>query len=417
MSTLDYIQFAVVGGFMEPLILLILLIYLWGTDLRLSCPSQKFQEYYKLFMWPVRIMVIVATVGWIAFTDMSNQSLDFVNLSVKLLQISVVYRFIALIYSLVIIACGMIINSAVMQSYSKSTIFFYEKIRVNAKKVHSVLSIVLLVIIGLEICGVSCKLLHVVWKINIVLFWAAFTIRLLSEQCGVSFDAENSRLYVRRFWKSIDIDLEKAYIIRKPTDENNLWSIKWAQNEFKFSVERQELRKRILAFDKYVNTTEKVEEKTSKNAFSVVMKSGKNVLFLGCAGIGFGLVLIPFICMLYKMSKETLFLYLFFPIAILLIILGVYMLLYYYRCSFCVTAKGICYHGIFCEKSFLWDGISAEVNQYIVVFKKENMKIASIELQWSNSDMLLKVLKEHDYCPVIWNAKHVDKLKNDKLEA
>ena len=33
------------------------------------------------------------------------------------------------------------------------------------------------------------------------------TIRLLSEQCGVSFDAENSRLYVRRFWKSIDIDV------------------------------------------------------------------------------------------------------------------------------------------------------------------------------------------------------------------
>ena len=416
MSTLDYIQFAVIGGFMEPLILLILLIYLWGTDLRLSCPSQKFQEYYRPFMWPVRIMVIVATTGWIAFTDMSNQSLDFVNLSVKLVQIPVIYRFIALIYSLIIIACGMVINSAVMQSYSKSTIFFYEKIRVNAKKVYSVLLIVLLVIIGLEICGVSCELLHVVWKINIVLFLAAFTVRLLSEQCGVSFDAENGYLYVRRFWKKIDIDLEKAYIIRKPTDENNIWSIKWAESEFEFSIERQELLKRILAFNKYVNTIEKVEEKTSNDAFSVVMKSGKNVFFLGCAGIGFGVMFIPFIYMLYKMSKETVFIYLFSPIAILLIILGIYMLLYY-RCSFCVTEKGICYQGIFCKKSFLWDGISAEVNQYMVVFKKANMKIASVEMQWSNSDMLLKVLKEHDYCPVIWNAKHVDKLENGNIKA
>ena len=70
-----------------------------------------------------------------------------------------------------------------------------------------------------------------------------------------------------------------------------------------------------------------------------------------------------------------------------------------------------------CKKSFLWDGISAEVNQYMVVFKKANMKIASVEMQWSNSDMLLKVLKEHDYCPVIWNAKHVDKLENGNIKA
>ena len=89
------------------------------------------------------------------------------------------------------------------------------------------------------------------------------------------------------------------------------------------------------------------------------------------------------------------------------------MLLYYYRYSLNVTEKGICCHGFFSEKSFLWDEISAEVNHIYVVFKKYGIKEFEIETQCSNIDKLLKVLKEQDLCPVTWNSKHADKLEAD----
>lgn len=131
---------------------------------------------------------------------------------------------------------------------------------------------------------------------------------------------------------------------------------------------------------------------------------------MGYAGIFFGMVFIPLSYMLYKNLGEIIFIYVFSPEVIILNILGIYFLLYYYRYSLNATEKGICCRGIFREKIFLWDEISAEVNHLNVVFKKDGKKEFEIETQCSNVDKLLKVLKEQDLCPVTWNSKHADKL-------
>ncbi len=411
MSTLDYIQYAVIGGFMEPATILGCLIHFWGTDMLLKCPAQKVKEYYRFFKWPCRIMVLVGSIEWILDTEFSRQFFMLMDLSEKLPQLSVIYRFITLIFFLFVIAIGKIMNSALMHEYNKATILFYEERLLYAKKVYAISVLIILSIVGFGICGVSFYILHIVWKTSIIVFFVAFTIRLLLEQCGASFDAENHWLYVRRFWKAVDIDLEKAYIICKPTEDNNIWSIKWSGDEYDFTVKSKELIKRILAFDKYVNTTE-ADEKPKRNneAFDILLKNRKNMLYGGYIGVCFGISFIPLGYMLYKIFEEMVFIYLFSPGAVFLIVLGIYMLLYYYRYSLNATEKGICCHGIFREKSFLWDEISAEVNHLNVVFKKDGKKEFEIETQCSNVDKLLKVLKDQDLCPVSWNSKHADKL-------
>ena len=415
MSTLDYVKCAVIGGFMEPAIILICLIFVWGTDMRLLCPAQKFKEYYNTYlMWPGRILVLVGTIAWLADAELLGQIWVLMDFSEKLPQLPVIYRLIALICFLFCISVGSTFSSEYLKDYNKTSIFFYEEKLVRIKKIYSTAMLIILLIVGLEICGVSFEILHIVWKTSIIVFFIAYTIRLLLEQCGASFDAENHWLYVRRFWKAVDINLEKAYIICKPTENNNIWRIKWSGDEYNFTVKSKELIKRIAAFDRYVNTTE-AEEKPKRNneAFDILLRNRKNTLFFGATGVGFGMAFIFSGYILYKIFEEMVFIYLFFSGAVFLIALGIYMLLYYYRYSLNVTEKGICCHGFFSEKSFLWDEISAEVNHIYVVFKKYGIKEFEIETQCSNIDKLLKVLKEQDLCPVTWNSKHADKLEAD----
>ncbi|WP_026514339.1 hypothetical protein [Butyrivibrio sp. LB2008] len=414
MSTLDYVQFAA-AGFLEPIYILMFLINLWGTDIRLKWPAQQAKEIYiRYLMWPGRILILAGTIGWFADTKLAGQFLLLMDLSEKLSQMPIIFRFVELIYFLIIIVIVISSNSAFSKAYNKTTILFHEKKYVQTKKICIISILIILSILGLGICGVSFKILHMVWKISIIVFFADYTIMLLLEQCGVSFDAENHWLYVRRFWKAVDIDLEKAYIICKPTEDNNIWSIKWSGDEYDFTVKSKELIKRISDFDKYINTTE-VEEKPKRNndVFDIVLRYKKNILFMGYAGIFFGMFFIPLSYMLYKNLGEIIFIYVFSPAVIILNILGIYFLLYYYRYSLNATEKGICCRGIFREKSFLWDEISAEVNHLNVVFKKDGKKEFEIETQCSNVDKLLKVLKEQDLCPVTWNSKHADKLEAD----
>ncbi len=411
MSALDYVQYAA-AGFLEPICILMFLIPLWGTDIRLKWPARQAKEIYKRYlMWPGRIIILAGAIGWLADTKLAGQFLLLMDLSEQLPQMPIVIRFVELIYFLVIVVGVISSNSASAEAYNKTTILFHEKKYVQTKKICTISILIILSILGLGICGVSFKILHMVWKISIIVFFADYTIMLLLEQCGVSFDAENHWLYVRRFWKAVDIDLEKAYIICKPTEDNNIWSIKWSGDEYDFTVKSKELIKRISDFDRYVNTTE-AEEKPKRNneAFDILLRNRKNTLFIGYTGVDFGILFIPFSYMLYKISEDIVCVYLLAPGAVFLIVLGIYMLLYYYRYSLNATEKGICCRGIFREKSFLWDEISAEVNHLNVVFKKDGKKEFEIETQCSNVDKLLKVLKEQDLCSVTWNSKHADKL-------
>ena len=133
---------------------------------------------------------------------------------------------------------------------------------------------------------------------------------------------------------------------------------------------------------------------------------GKNILVLGYLAIVFGLAFLPLIYALYKMSGEMVLVYIFSPVVIVIVSLGIFMLLKYYKYRFEADENGIYCQGLFGNKDYRWNEISAEVNQYMIYFKKDGVKVVETEIQWAGADKLLKVLKERNLCDVTWNAKH-----------
>lgn len=408
LNTYDYVSMAVIFGWLLTSMIFSVLVYLWGTDLCLICPEQRFQEFYKPFIWVIRFVALGVSIWMIVTTDIVNLGiLNFWNLPLMLLNLSRIYCLIALIFIILTLFFVMTMCSAVEQTCKQMTIFKYEKLRVQAKKILVLASIVLFLSIIIQACGVSGEIFLYLWRISIIVYFAGLIIRVLSEQCGVSIDAENNRLHVRKFWKKTDIDLENANIIHKPTEQDNRWIIGWSGNEYEFLVEKTDLLKIVSALDDYSNTTEGEKQLQRNNeAFSIVLHIGKNILVLGYLAIVFGLAFLPLIYALYKMSGEMVLVYIFSPVVIVIVSLGIFMLLKYYKYRFEADENGIYCQGLFGNKDYRWNEISAEVNQYMIYFKKDGVKVVETEIQWAGADKLLKVLKERNLCDVTWNAKH-----------
>ena len=81
LNTYDYVSMAVIFGWLLTSMIFSVLVYLWGTDLCLICPEQRFQEFYKPFIWVIRFVALGVSIWMIVTTDIVNLGiLNFWNL-------------------------------------------------------------------------------------------------------------------------------------------------------------------------------------------------------------------------------------------------------------------------------------------------------------------------------------------------